>query len=297
MSSPAPHPASSLLQQLADPLFSRHGLEVSMLRTDLIHPVISGNKWMKLQPWLQQAEARQLRGFVTKGGPYSNHIHAAAYAAKLNRLSCTIIVKASQGMMTPTIADAIAWNAKIIYAPAGYDDDDKWLAMAAREGQLFIPMGGDGAIAAAGVRDYITGLGLIPVDHMICPVGTATTFKGIAATGLFKKSVTGINPGIRDDFDAIAAALKTSLPQRSVTIESWPELEKFGSWPPFLPELMNYWHQHWQVPTDIVYTAKMCYAFIGMIKAGRFAPGESVLLVHTGGLQGNRSLPPGLLHF
>jgi 1-aminocyclopropane-1-carboxylate deaminase len=51
------------------------------------------------------------------------------------------------------------------------------------------------------------------------------------------------------------------------------------------------------VPTDIVYTAKLCYAWQSLAREGFFEPGSRVLLIHSGGLQGNRSLAPGTLTF
>jgi hypothetical protein len=40
-----------------------------------------------------------------------------------------------------------------------------------------------------------------------------------------------------------------------------------------------------------VYTAKTFFAADQLIRTGFFPPGSSLLLVHSGGLQGNRSLP------
>ena len=51
------------------------------------------------------------------------------------------------------------------------------------------------------------------------------------------------------------------------------------------------------LPTDFIYTAKMMYAVIDKIKAGYFAEGSTIICLHTGGLQGNASLPVGTLVF
>lgn len=50
------------LQPLALGWLARAGVEVAVLRLDLIDPLISGNKWFKLQGHLRLAHARGARG-------------------------------------------------------------------------------------------------------------------------------------------------------------------------------------------------------------------------------------------
>ncbi len=57
--------------------------DVWIQRDDLIHPVISGNKWRKLVGHLAEMSAQEKRILVTFGGAYSNHLVAAAVAAQL----------------------------------------------------------------------------------------------------------------------------------------------------------------------------------------------------------------------
>jgi 1-aminocyclopropane-1-carboxylate deaminase len=45
-------------------------------RDDLIHPIVSGNKWRKLQGFFQILEPGE--PITTFGGAYSNHLPAAA---------------------------------------------------------------------------------------------------------------------------------------------------------------------------------------------------------------------------
>jgi 1-aminocyclopropane-1-carboxylate deaminase/D-cysteine desulfhydrase-like pyridoxal-dependent ACC family enzyme len=296
MSVSLPQPGMAPIQRISDPVFKAAGIEVSVLRLDLLHPVISGNKWMKLLPWLNLVKENNMRGILTKGGPFSNHIHAASYAAFRENIACTLVIKAKNGMMTPTLEDVAAWNANIIYAPDDYDKDEKWVKLATVEQLFMIPMGGEGPEAAKSVKSFLEELKLAPADHIICPVGTGTTLAGIAATPIFRKSLTGINPGINNDYENLVQAIQenNNIP---VSVIHHPILKKFGKWPEFLPALMNEWYGKWQLPTDIVYTAKMFYVLFEMIKENRFRKGDSIMLVHTGGLQGNRSLPSGTLIF
>ena len=71
----------SPIQQLVEPLYEKMGVEVFVKREDLIHPLISGNKWRKLKYSLQKAAEEGKQHIVTFGGAYSNHVLATAAVA------------------------------------------------------------------------------------------------------------------------------------------------------------------------------------------------------------------------
>jgi 1-aminocyclopropane-1-carboxylate deaminase len=52
-----------------------------------------------------------------------------------------------------------------------------------------------------------------------------------------------------------------------------------------------------KIPTDIVYTSKLLFGVEQLIKENFFDKDASVLVIHSGGLQGNRSLREGTLKF
>lgn len=64
-----------------------------------------------------------------------------------------------------------------------------------------------------------------------------------------------------------------------------------------LIQFMNKCWQQYHLPLDFVYTAKMFFGIIDRIKDGYFPPGSNILCLHTGGLQGNKSLPLHTLLF
>jgi 1-aminocyclopropane-1-carboxylate deaminase/D-cysteine desulfhydrase-like pyridoxal-dependent ACC family enzyme len=297
---PMPQPSkNSLLQTLQHPAFEKHQLSVSVLRTDRIHPVISGNKWMKLQRWIRKAKSMGVAGIISKGGPWSNHLHAAAYAGWLEGIPLKAIVKAKQGFTSDTIKDILQWNGRIIYTDhQQYNDEQYWENMAFVEDALYIPMGGEGPEGVGGVTDFFNRLSLDDYDYMICPIGTGTTLSGIAASMVNYQSLIGFDPGIHDkSYQALISDLEQQFPSKRFNIISDSSLKKFGQYPGFLPEKMNKWWHQWELPTDIIYTAKMISCFEHLVTDGFFETGSRILLIHTGGLQGNRSLPGGLLTF
>jgi 1-aminocyclopropane-1-carboxylate deaminase len=74
----------------------------------------------------------------------------------------------------------------------------------------------------------------------------------------------------------------------------------FGGYAKHTKELihfMNDWYRQTGVPSDFVYTGKLFFAVYQLLQQNYFAPGSTILVIHSGGLQGNRSLPKGTLIF
>jgi len=86
----------SPVQQIKNDLFKKQGLKVFIKRDDLIHPIISGNKWRKLKYILKKARADNKTHLVTFGGAYSNHLLATAAAAAEFGFTSTGIVRGEQ---------------------------------------------------------------------------------------------------------------------------------------------------------------------------------------------------------
>ena len=55
----------STLQTLHHPLFNKHNVRVEIKRDDIIHPIISGNKWRKLKYIMLDAFSSKLDTIVT----------------------------------------------------------------------------------------------------------------------------------------------------------------------------------------------------------------------------------------
>src|SRR5690606_14469703 len=60
----------------------KNGTELSILREDQIHPMVSGNKFRKLKYNLAEFSKGNYDSILTFGGAYSNHIFAVAAAGK-----------------------------------------------------------------------------------------------------------------------------------------------------------------------------------------------------------------------
>ena len=73
--------------------------------------------------------------------------------------------------------------------------------------------------------------------------------------------------------------------------ENWKLITKyqFGGYGKFSNELIHFINQfkeQTQIPLDPIYTGKMLFGIIDMIKQDKFPQGSNILVIHTGGLQG-----------
>jgi len=133
--------------------------------------------------------------------------------------------------------------------------------------------------------------------HVCLPVGTATTFAGLVDSNEIETKIMGF--GVLKNFNDIEkrfAELKVGPSKKYFFMGDY----HFGGYAKKTYELitfMNKFYKAFSIPTDFVYTGKMMFGVLDLIKKNYFPAGSKILCIHTGGLQGNLSLPPGTLNF
>lgn len=280
------------------PVLQEKGLTAGILRLDLLHPVVSGNKWFKLRYYIEQAQQNNNDTLITFGGAWSNHIHATAAAGKLYGLKTVGIIRGEAApVLSPTLQQAMemgmqlyfisreAYRHKII--PQGID-----LSRA----QL-VPEGGYGLTGAKGASTMLDYCNPDEYTHICCAVGSGTMLAGLLNKCRGRASVTGIS-ALKNNH-ALESAVMELLdePIKTPAIIHDYHFGGFAKHKPALLEFMNELYEQTGIPTDIVYTAKLCFAINDLAGKNYFPPGSKILLIHSGGLQGNRSLPNGSLIF
>jgi 1-aminocyclopropane-1-carboxylate deaminase/D-cysteine desulfhydrase-like pyridoxal-dependent ACC family enzyme len=279
------------IQKLDCEIGKQAGVSISMLRLDVVHPIVSGNKWMKFDPWLRLALYRGYKGILSTGGPFSNHLHAAAYATLQAGLSFTAVVKAPESYKTPTLHDLEQWGANVVYAyRENFYNHRLWKAFAKAQHFLYVPMGGEGSMAVEAVAHTFKKAVPVGFDCIVVPAGTGTTLAGIAYSAYPFRQLLGIDAGTRD---AKLLSLTKNLnikftPKEIGLIDAFPNT-KFGKPTAGHVSFMNTFYEHFGIPLDVVYTGKMMMWLLQTLEAGAFKAGENILAVHTGGLQGNRT--------
>ena len=287
------------IDQWKDAVFDSIAIEADVLRLDLLHPIISGNKWLKLKSYLETAIDSKKSGILTKGGPWSNHIHACAYACKEFGLNCHLWIKGNEKQITPTLKDCIDWGTQIkfINRTAFYDELSS-RKFANENNLLYIPMGGADEIGINSVITYISQLSLPSYTHVICAIGTATTFAGFAFTENNFPFIIGIECGTKDkQLNEKINDWQQQLPNKKLQLLPQYAFGGLSKYNDDLIAFMNDLYKHRHFSTDFIYTAKLFYAIKDMAAQLFFPAKSKLLIIHSGGLQGNRSLPAGLLQF
>ena len=287
------------------PLFLKKGIRADVLRLDKIHPVISGNKWFKLAGYLQHAIDQQCSTLLTFGGAYSNHIVATACAAQAAGFASVGIIRGEEAdRSSPTLADARSFGMQLEFiSRADYrqKQDPAFLEQLLKKhpGACMIPEGGAGPPGIRGSGAMLQLFHPNEYSHLYCAVGTGTTFLGLAGAAGPVTAVEGIC------VLKAAEGLSGELMKRIKEQGTGPgcrlhQQYHFGGYARKNTELFRFMNQFYEetgIPTDFVYTAKLFYSVIDLAEKEKIAPGSHLLIIHSGGLQGNRSLPPGTLLF
>lgn len=277
---------------------------LAVLRLDKIHPVVSGNKWFKLQYYIQDAQRKGFRSLLTFGGAYSNHIAATAYAAQAHELTAIGIIRGeAPKQWSHTLQEAAACNMHFVFLPRNEYDAIKRNTNSSyleqRFGKVYvIPEGGFGPLGLQGAADILRISDASAYTHIVSAVGTGTTIAGILQTTGAHQQITGIsamknNGSLNDEIQFL---LNQPLPGRFRLIQDY-HFGGYAKHTPALTAFMNSFYHTTNIPLDFVYTAKMMYGIFDLMGKDFFPPQSRVLAIHSGGLQGNRSLKPELLVF
>lgn len=283
---------------LEHPLFIAKGLRADMLRLDRMHPQVSGNKWFKLQYYLDAALRQGSKTVVTFGGAWSNHILATSAACKLAGLHCAGIIRGeAPARLSSTLEMARQLGMELHFIPReAYRE--KYVPEALRgPGCLLVPEGGYGPQGAAGAATILQQCNVDAYTHFCCAGGTGTMAAGLLQAAPPGSTVVVIS--VLKNHQGLEQDIRHLCPQAAARLQVVHGYA-FGGYakhPPELPAFMNEWFRQTSIPTDIVYTGKVFSAVLALVEENFFPPGSRLLLLHSGGLQGNDSLSKGTLIF
>lgn len=281
--------------------FLKFHTTVDVLRLDLIHPVISGNKWFKLKYFLEEAKSLQKKCILTFGGAFSNHIIATAAACKeFGFKSIGIIRGEKPSILSRTLQDAINYGMDLFFVSREEYKQKKIpqkIFSKYKEEIYIIPEGGYGQKGVEGVKEILQNIDS-SYTNIIAAVGTGTTLAGLIEGSYSHQKIIGISV-LKNNFSLekeIESLIDEENKNRMTIIHDY----HFGGYAKHTNELisfMNEFYKSTSIPSDFVYTGKLFFAVNNLIYKNYFLPQSKLLIVHSGGLQGNQSLPKGTLIF
>jgi 1-aminocyclopropane-1-carboxylate deaminase len=284
---------ASILTKINDPLLDQYQIKLWIKRDDLLHLIISGNKWRKLKYTLDHALSEGSNTLISMGGAYSNHLHALAYAGKALGLKTIGFVRGEQPkILTPTLSDLQNWGMVLKFVSrfdyrllrqykGCYDLPEL------KPRQYWLPEGGAQPLALKGVAELVNEID-IAYDILCVPCGTGATLAGIIDRVPGQVSVMG--------FAALKNAEFLQTDVESLLLRPCSNWQinmdyHFGGFAKTSAELMTFmtdFEFKTGIPLEPVYTGKMMYALYDLITKHTFKPGQRIIAVHTGGLQGKR---------
>ena len=286
----------NVITQTIDALWlTEKSIALDVLRLDKIHPVISGNKWFKLKYYLQDFIQQNLNELGTFGGAYSNHIVATAYAAfLLDKKSIGIIRGEKPSQPSHTLIKAQEYGMQLHFVSREAFNNKENIKQQFN-GIYWIDEGGYGNPGVKGAKEILSlAANAGQYSHIICATGTGTMLAGICEAASSHQKIIGISV-LKNNFSIKDEVSK--LTGKDFTMMHNFHFGGYAKHPPVLIDFMNeIWQQH-QLPTDIVYTSKTLYAIRQLAIDLFFPEGSKILMIHSGGLQGNLSLRPGVLPF
>lgn len=267
-------------------------VEIDFLREDLNHPYISGNKLRKLKYNLIEAKNQTQNALLTFGGAFSNHIYAVAAAGKEFGFETIGIIRGEElenKPLNPTLAFAKSCGMQLHFIPReeykNKENVDFINDLKEKFGKFYlIPEGGTNNLAVKGCEEILNEK-TKKYDFICCPIGTAGTISGIIKTSEPHQKILGF-PALKN-----ADFLKS-------TIENYTEKKNyefinayhFGGYGKINVELLSFVHEFYEkheIPLDFLYNGKMVFGIFDLLMKNKFPKNSKILIVHTGGLQGN----------
>jgi len=279
----------SPVHQIKNKLFDDKGLKVFIKRDDLIHPIISGNKWRKLKYLLNQAQTENKTHLVTFGGAYSNHLLATAAAAAKFGFRATGIVR-GEPVNNDTLFLCRLHGMELLFTDReSYRDKPALFKkhFADNPEAFFLDEGGASAEGAKGCSELIDELSET-YDHILCACGTGTTAAGIIngiETRQLPTQFHGVpvfkNGGfIKDEID------KFLIKPTGYHLHTDYHFGGYGKADERLIEFVKQFVATTGILIEPVYTGKMLFALYDLVNKDYFKPGSQILAIHSGGIWG-----------
>jgi 1-aminocyclopropane-1-carboxylate deaminase len=283
-------------QQIHLPLLDEKKVELFIKREDEIHPFVSGNKFRKLKYNLQEAKKLKKPALLTFGGAYSNHVVATAIAGKMAGFKTFAIIRGDE--LANNLTQILKENATLREA----HENGMKFQFVSRElyrqkssfgfiekmknkwGDFYlIPEGGTNEFAVNGCKEILTPEDAY-FDFVCSSVGTGGTISGLIKSIKKNQKVIGF-PALKGGF------ISEEIKKYAIKTKKW-SLSKdyhFGGYAKFDEELISFindFKSQTGVLLDPVYTGKMMFGILDLIKKDKFEEGTKILAIHTGGIQG-----------
>lgn len=273
------------------PIHFSNGIELFIKREDLLHPVISGNKFRKLKYNIQAAKDQSKKILLTFGGAFSNHIVAVAGAGKEFDFETIGIIRGEELEEkiheNPSLSVAQQFGMKLVFVSRDtyrLKDTPEFLnEMQTNFGDFYLlPEGGTNELAIKGCEEILSEDD-IEFSHICSSIGTGGTISGLINRAASHQNIIGFS-SLKGDF--LQKDIAKFANQKNWSVNCEYHFGGYGKVTNELIEFINSFYKQYEIPLDPIYTGKMMFGILDLIQNDFFPPNSKILAIHTGGLQG-----------
>lgn len=285
------NPQPTYITSIQESILEPYNLQLDILRIDLLHPTISGNKWYKLKYNIAHAKDLKKNLLISFGGAYSNHLHALAFAGEQANIPTLGIVRGEQ-VDNDTLNDCKKWGMQLKFiSRLNYKKKDtkEFTDKLLNEypNAFIIPEGGSNELGIKGCTEIVSACDTSMYDFIVCAIGTGTTFAGVVNSLRIHQHAIGFTAMKNGEY--LIPHIKSLVATQNWSIETQYAFGGFGKIQKEVTSWIQAFEQKHGLEFDFVYTAKMTKGLMHKIHENYFPKGSKILAIHTGGTQGNRS--------
>ncbi|WP_430928348.1 1-aminocyclopropane-1-carboxylate deaminase/D-cysteine desulfhydrase [Polaribacter marinivivus] len=270
-------------------------IELYIKREDEIHPFVSGNKFRKLKYNIQEAKKTNKNTLLTFGGAFSNHIVATAVAGYLTDFKTIGVIRGEELGLdvtetlsnNTTLKNSYEHNMQFEFVSRELYrkklEDSFINNLKEKYGDFYlIPEGGTNDLAIKGCEEILT-VSDAKFDYICCAVGTGGTISGVINASSKHQKVIGF-PALKGDF--LFDDIKKLTSKSNWSLQTNYHFGGYAKYTDELIRFINDFNKDTGVLLDPIYTVKMIFGILDMIKKNQFKKGSKILAIHTGGIQG-----------
>jgi 1-aminocyclopropane-1-carboxylate deaminase len=274
----------SPVEEIHDALFEEKQISVFVKRDDLIHPIISGNKWRKLREYIQFAQFNGIKQIISFGGAYSNHLYALAYATNILGIKSIGIVRGDElnPNSNPNLKQMKAWAMDLHFISRSNYQAKQIPEAVPQANSLIIAEGGFGNKAIVGIAELSKEIeSFKSLDYLICPIGTGATYLGLCQSLQGVKIIGILTLNNKAEIEGNSQELGIPIQ----TINDQYVFGKYAKQANVLDTFCEQFHQKHQIKIEPIYTGRMFYGLYDLISKDFFKPGSQIVALHTGGIK------------
>ena len=270
--------------------------EVYIKRDDLIHPIVSGNKWRKLKENFSFYKSSNYKGIVSLGGAYSSHILSLSFICSQEKIPCALIIRGEEPKeKNGILKQCLEYGATLNFVTRSQYANQDWIkryVLKNHSSFFFIPEGGANKQGIEGCREIINELS-IDFDEIYCEVGTGATLAGLSLALKEYQTVKGIVvlKGANNIDQEISRNFL--LNNGSEIANNWNLIHDyhFGGYAKYNADLIDFMREFYLktgIKTDPIYSGKLFYGLIDQLTKQKNPLNKRIVALHSGGLTGNK---------